>query len=102
MKNLLNKPQSISCYNYNRQLFTCDQKTLSKYRSSEIFVIFWMRNNYHAYSICCGQAYDGAADMCGARKGAASIIAAEYPLAVYSHCKSHVLNLALVKACRTI
>ena len=37
-----------------------------------------------------------------ARKGAASIIASEFPLAVYSHCKYHVLNLASVKAWRAI
>ena len=45
-----------------------------------------------------GQAYDGAANMSGATKGAASIITAQYPLALYLHCVSHCLNLAVVKS----
>ena len=36
--------------------------------------------------------------MSGATKGAASIITAQYPLALYLHCVSHCLNPAVVKA----
>ena len=53
-------------------------------------------------SKCCGQAYDGAANMSGANKGAATTICAAYPYALYTHCKAHVLNLVLVKACQSV
>ena len=45
-----------------------------------------------------GQAYDGAGNMAGKVKGAAAIITSEYPLALYLHCTSHSLNLAVVKS----
>lgn len=44
-----------------------------------------------------GQAYDGAGNMAGKTKGAASIITAKFPLALYLHCASHCLNLAVMK-----
>ena len=43
----------------------------------------------------CGQTYDGAASMSGKIKGAAAIITSKYPLALYTHCASHRLNLAV-------
>ena len=43
-----------------------------------------------------GQAYDGASNMSGKTNGAASRISAQYPLALYTHCASHCLNLAVV------
>ena len=46
-----------------------------------------------------GQAYDGAGAMAGKSKGAAAIIAAHYPRAVYTHCAAHRLNLCVVKSC---
>lgn len=51
---------------------------------------------------CRGQAYDGAAAMSGAENGAAQLIRNKYPLAVYQHCKSHCLNLAIMKAATII
>ena len=45
-----------------------------------------------------GQAYDGASNMSGAINGAARLISKNYPLALYVHCASHCLNLALVKS----
>ena len=36
--------------------------------------------------------------MSGKTNGAAAIISASYPLAVYHHCASHMLNLAVVKS----
>lgn len=45
-----------------------------------------------------GQAYDGAGNMAGKTNGVAAIISAEYPLALYTHCASHSLNLAVVKS----
>lgn len=46
-----------------------------------------------------GQAYDGASSMSGRYNGCAAIIQQKYPLAMYSHCCSHALNLAVVNAC---
>ena len=45
-----------------------------------------------------GQAYDGAGNMAGWTRGAASLITAQYPLALYLHCASQCLNLAVVKS----
>ena len=36
--------------------------------------------------------------MAGLVNGIAALIAAQYPLALYSHCVSHCLNLAVVKS----
>lgn len=49
-----------------------------------------------------GQAYDGASSMSGKYKGCAAILERKYPKAKYTHCCSHVLNLAVVKACSLI
>ena len=43
-----------------------------------------------------GQAYDGASNMSGKRSGTAARISSHYPLALYTHCASHSLNLAVV------
>lgn len=48
---------------------------------------------------CRGQCYDGAGSMAGKTKGAQAIIAGKYPKALYMHCKSHILNLCVVKSC---
>ena len=45
-----------------------------------------------------GQAYDGAGNMAGIGNGTAAVISAQYPLALYLHCASHCLNLAVVKS----
>ncbi len=45
-----------------------------------------------------GQACDGAGNMAGKTKGAAAIITSQFPLAMYLHCASHSLNLAVVKS----
>ena len=42
------------------------------------------------------QAYDGASNMSGRRNGVAARISSVYPLALYTHCASHSLNLAVV------
>ena len=46
-----------------------------------------------------GQGYDGAGAMSGPIRGAAKRIQSACPLAFYTHCYSHRLNLAIVKAC---
>ena len=51
---------------------------------------------------CVGQAYDGASNMARRHSGCATIIQNEHPTAIYVHCKAHLLNLALMKACTSI
>ena len=48
---------------------------------------------------CYGQGYDGACTMRGHLNGVQKIIRNTYPLALYTHCASHSLNLVLNKAC---
>ena len=43
-----------------------------------------------------GQAYDVASNMSGKRSGTAARISSRYPLALYTHCASHPLKLAVV------
>ncbi len=45
-----------------------------------------------------GQCYDGASNMAGATKGRTDLITKDYPLALYLHCASHKLNLAVIKS----
>ncbi len=45
-----------------------------------------------------GQGYDGANNMAGKTRRAAATITTQYPLALYVHCASHQLNLAVVRS----
>lgn len=45
------------------------------------------------------QGYDGGTNMSGKQNGVQSLILNEQPLAFYTHCFSHSLNLCLSKAC---
>ena len=45
-----------------------------------------------------GQGYDGAGNMSGKTNGAAARISSQFPLALYVHCASHCLNLAVVSS----
>ena len=49
---------------------------------------------------CRAQGYDGAGNMAGRLKGCAARFTQEVPRAIYFHCASHQLNLALSAACR--
>ena len=49
-----------------------------------------------------GQGYDGAGNMADKNNGTAALIQRQYPLAVYTHCAAHVLNLFIVKAMSVI
>ena len=49
---------------------------------------------------CQGQGYDGACNMAGRYDGAAALIRSEFPLAIYTHCASHRLNLCVAGACK--
>ena len=52
--------------------------------------------------LCRGQAYDGASAMQGRRKGLATLIRNEVPVALPVHCLAHSLNLCLQDASRKI
>ena len=51
-------------------------------------------------SLCRGQGYDGAGNMAGKIQGVAARIQRDYPQAIYVHCGSHLLNLAVASACK--
>ena len=46
-------------------------------------------------SNCRGQCYDGASNMTGIKRGVATQIQSESPLAFLTHCYGHALNLAV-------
>lgn len=50
-------------------------------------------------SNCRGQGYDGASNMSSSRVGVQGRICEVAPLAFYSHCQAHQLNLCVVKGC---
>ena len=52
--------------------------------------------------LCRGQAYDGAANMQGKRKGLSTMILKENPAAVPVHCFAHCMNLCLQEVGRQI
>ena len=47
-----------------------------------------------------GQSYDGASAMFGDEKGAQALIKEKNPLALYTHCRSHILSLVIDMACK--
>lgn len=49
-----------------------------------------------------GQGYDGGSNMSGKNNGVQALILQEQPLAFYTHCFSHSLNLCLSKACEVV
>ena len=48
---------------------------------------------------CRGQGYDGAYSMSSSRASAQGRICEVCPLAIYTHCQAHELNLCVVKGC---
>jgi len=50
-------------------------------------------------SNCRGQGYDGASNMASSRVGVQGRICEVAPLAFYSHCQAHQLNLCVVNGC---
>jgi len=51
---------------------------------------------------CCGQSYDGASNMCGAKNGVSTQILVEEPHATFIHCCGHALNLATADVVRNV
>ena len=62
-------------------------------------ILQWLETWNLSYCDIRGQCYDGASNMAGARSGCMAIIRQKSPKAVYFHCASHRLNLAIVSAC---
>ena len=46
-----------------------------------------------------GQSFDGASALAGEQNETQTIIRRANPLALYTHCRSHVLSLSIGKAC---
>lgn len=45
-----------------------------------------------------GQGYDGGSNMSGRKNGVQALILEDQPLAVYTHCFNHQLNLCIFRA----
>ena len=61
-----------------------------------------LQKNHLDSKLFRGQEYDGASNMAGKVKKAAAIITSKPPLALYFHCASHQLNLAMMKSAELI
>ena len=59
-----------------------------------------LQQNNIDVKMCRGQSYDGASAMSSERIGVQANIKAASPLALYTHCKSHILNLSIASACK--
>ncbi|KAJ8971195.1 hypothetical protein NQ314_000831 [Rhamnusium bicolor] len=46
-----------------------------------------------------GQGYDGTSNMTGKFKGVKTRIMVKFPLAQYTHCSNHALNLVVIASC---
>ena len=65
-------------------------------------ILHLLQKNHLDPKLLRGQGYDGASNMAGKVKGAAAIITSKHPLALYFHCASHQLNLAVMKSAELI
>jgi hypothetical protein len=59
-----------------------------------------LRNVGLDISFCRSQTMDGAGNMAGHQKGCAALFRKQSPKAIYHHCSSHDLNLALSHSCK--
>ncbi len=62
-------------------------------------LLSWLQGHTLDVSLCRGQGYDGASNMSSSTVGVQAQIREASPLALYTHCQSHQLNLCIVKAC---
>ena len=51
------------------------------------------------FEVLRGQAFDGAGTMAGKSRRAAARIISRYPMALFTHCMAHRLNLYVVRCC---
>ena len=64
-------------------------------------LLSWLKSHNIDIANCRGQGYDGASSMSSNNVGVQARIREVSPLALYTHCQSHRLNLCIVKACST-
>ena len=62
-------------------------------------LLSWLQAHEIDIAFCRGQGYDGASCMSSNNVGVQARICEVAPLAFYTHCQSHQLNLCVVKAC---
>lgn len=74
------------------------QRTTGKHIAEAIMQC--LHHNNIDINKCRGQTYDGAAAMSSERVGVQARIKEVCPLAIYTHCRSHVLNLSIASACK--
>ena len=63
-------------------------------------IVETLQSNDIAVDAMRGQAYDGAAAMSSEKQGCQGQIKRLNKLAIYTHCRSHVLNLSIASACK--
>lgn len=63
-------------------------------------ILHWLDINGLPVADMRGQCYDGTSSMSASRAGCQVLIQKEAPKAIYVHCSSHKLNLAIVSACK--
>ena len=63
-------------------------------------ILSFLQRNDTNISNCRAQAYDGASAMSSSRYGAVSVLKKDQPLVRYTHCRNHILNLAICFACK--
>ena len=62
-------------------------------------LLSWLESHNIDVSFCRGQGYDGASNMSSSIAGVQDRIRSVSPMAFYTHCQGHQLNLWVVKAC---
>ena len=62
-------------------------------------LLSWLEIHNLDVSLCRGQGYDGASNMSSSVRGVQARIREASPLALYTHCQSHQLNLCIVNTC---
>ena len=85
---------------YIREEFVAFIK-LSKVRASDLAdsILTTLVNLGLSMSDLRGQGYDGASTMSGAKAGVQARIRERQPMALYTHCAGHSLNLAIISSC---
>lgn len=64
-------------------------------------LLSWLDEHGLDVTLCRGKGYDGASRMSSSNVGVQARISQISPLALYTHCQSHQLNLCIVAACST-
>ena len=97
-----NKEQVVICLRYVDDKFEpqedfiglCSVNSITADALVSVFKDAMLRMNLSIQN-CRGQCFDGAANMCGFKKGAATQITSVESRAVFIHCYGHALNLAI-------